>query len=241
MTEAPKKKTRRKRAENGGSKPHTVGLHPKEISPKTENQRRAFDGYYSGRHLMLHGMAGTGKTLLSLYLALKDIEAGIYKKMVIVRSAVPTRDMGFMPGNLKEKGAVYEGPFMGACAHIYDRADAYEILKQWGVVQFSTTSFIRGITLDDTIIILDEIQNMKFHELDSVITRTGKNSRIIAIGDFKQSDLVRQDEKNGILDFLRVAQEMKSFDLIEFGYDDILRSPLVKEYLIVRDRLGISN
>jgi phosphate starvation-inducible protein PhoH and related proteins len=241
--ENPNKKKRRARANSAANTGPTYqnGLHIKRVTPLTENQKRAFEGYRSGKHLMLHGMAGTGKTMVSLYLALNDVEAGLHDRVAIVRSAVPTRDQGFLPGSLKEKSRVYEAPFVSACSDIYGRQDAYDYLKHKGTIEFITTSYIRGITLSDTVIIMDECQNMKFHEIDSVITRIGKNSRIIAIGDFRQSDLTRSDERRGITDFLRVAKAMGSFDLIEFGYDDILRSDTVREYLIVRDKLGIQD
>lgn len=236
------KKTRRKSGQHSGAGPKSFqGLQIGQIKPKTENQERAFDSYYSGKHLLLHGVAGTGKTLVSMYLALRDIDAGLYEKVVIVRSAVPTRDMGFLPGGLREKSQPYEAPFMSACFDIYGRGDAYEILKQKGIVEFITTSFIRGITLHNCVIILDETQNMRWHEIDSVVTRVGQNSRIIAIGDFKQSDLTRSDDRRGITDFIRVTEAMPSFDLVEFGYDDILRSSTVKEFLMTRDKLGITD
>ena len=213
----------------------------KSISPKTKNQTIAFEEYFQEKNLLLHGVAGTGKTFISLYLALNDIlkGEGDKKRVVIVRSVVPTRDMGFLPGTQAEKTAVYEQPYMSICNELFGRDDAYGILKQKGVIDFISTSFIRGLTLNDSIVIVDECQNMNFHELDSVITRFGENSRVCFCGDFRQSDLIRQSEKEGINTFMRVIGHMPSFGSVEFQKEDIVRSPLVKEYILSKLDEGI--
>lgn len=213
----------------------------KKIEPLTENQKLSFEQYDKGKNLMLHGIAGTGKSFISLYLALNEIinGNGNYNKVIIVRSVVPTRDMGFLPGNNKEKTKVYEAPYYAICTELFGRGDAYEILKQKGMVDFISTSFIRGITLNNCIIIVDEIANMTLHELDSVITRVGRNCKIIFSGDFRQSDFTREHEKNGLIDFMKIINRMKSFAFIDFDENDIVRSSMVKDYIIQKDRLGI--
>ena len=226
---------------------HRVETHPKlnfnlkKIEPLTENQRLTFEKYHDGKNLLLHGIAGTGKSFLSIYLSLQSIlsESSKYKKLVIVRSVVPTRDMGFLPGNNKEKTKVYEAPYYAICSEIFERGDAYEYLKSKGIIDFISTSFIRGITLNDCIIVVDEIANMTLHELDSVITRVGKNCRVIFCGDFRQSDFTREHEKAGLTDFMRILNRMKSFDHIDFKEEDIVRSSMVKEYIIAKERLKI--
>ena len=214
----------------------------KHIEPLTENQRLTFEKYHDGKNLLLHGIAGTGKSFLSLYLSLQSIlsDASRYKKLVIVRSVVPTRDMGFLPGNNKEKSKVYEAPYQAIFNELFERADAYEYLKSKGLVDFISTSFIRGITLNDCIIVVDEIANMTLHELDSVITRVGKNCKVIFCGDFRQSDFTREHEKNGLIDFMRILDRMKSFSYIDFKEDDIVRSSMVKEYIIAKTKLNIA-
>lgn len=214
----------------------------KYIEPMTENQANAFDRYEEGRNLMLHGIAGTGKSFISCYLAMRQILDGDskYRKLVIVRSVVPTRDMGFLPGNSKEKTKVYEAPYQAIFTELFNRGDSYEYLKQKGFVEFISTSFIRGVTLNDCIVVVDEIANLTLHELDSVITRVGKNCRIVFCGDFRQSDFTRDQEKNGLIDFMKIIKRMKSFDFIDFIEDDIVRSSLVKEYIIAKDRLKIT-
>lgn len=213
----------------------------KKIEPLTENQKLSFEQYDKGKNLMLHGIAGTGKSFISLYLALNEIMKGNgnYQRVVIVRSVVPTRDMGFLPGNNKEKAKVYEAPYYAICTELFGRGDAYEILKGKGLVEFISTSFIRGITLNNCIIIVDEIANMTLHELDSVITRVGRNCKIIFSGDFRQSDFTREHEKNGLIDFMKIINKMKSFAFIDFNENDIVRSSMVKDYIIQKDRLGI--
>lgn len=195
------------------------------IEPLTHNQYLAFE---SQKHLVLYGSAGTGKTFVSMYLAFDDILKGNYSNIAIIRSAVPTRDIGFLPGTEKEKSRIYEVPYYNICNELFHRGDAYEILKNKGTVEFLTTSYVRGMTLQDCVIIVDETQNMTFHELDSIITRVGKNCRIIFCGDFFQSDL----KINGLKEFLEILQSMECFDLIEFGVNDIVRSDFVKDYLI---------
>jgi len=217
---------RKKQKTLGGS-----GLSLWEIEPLTQNQILAFE---SDKHLVLHGVAGTGKTFISCYLAFDDMIKGLYDRLIIIRSAVPTRDMGFLPGSEKEKSAVYEEPYKNIAIELFDRGDAYDILKTKGLVHFMTTSFIRGVTLKDSVILIDECQNMTFHELDSIITRVGRDCRIIFSGDFKQTDI----KNNGIRPFLKILKMMGSFDLIDFEVKDIVRSDFVKEYIIAREKAG---
>lgn len=211
------------------------------VNPITENQRKTFQAFADGKHLMLHGMAGTGKTFVSLYLALNELMSGTtpQNKIFIIRSVVPTRDMGFLPGNQKEKTKVYEAPYIAICTELYRRGDAYEVLKQKGAIEFMSTSFVRGTTLNDCYVIVDEINNMTFHELDSVITRIGKNCRVMFCGDFRQSDLTRDQERNGLKDFIRIVNRLSDFEHIDFCEEDIVRSKLVKEYIIAREKLGL--
>lgn len=213
----------------------------KRVVPLTENQRRTFEAFDSGQHLMLHGMAGTGKTFISLALAINSLiqEAGLQDRIIIIRSVVPTRDMGFLPGSHKEKMAVYEAPYYAISTELFGRSDAYDILKNKGAVDFISTSFVRGITLNNCIVIVDEINNMTFHELDSIITRIGNNCRIILCGDFRQSDLTKEQERNGLKDFMKVVDKLNDFTYIEFEQQDIVRSKLVKEYIIAREKLGL--
>lgn len=218
-----------------------INFNLRHFEPLTQNQRLTFDAFANEKNLMLHGIAGTGKSFLSMYLSLKQVLSGseTYKKIVIVRTVVPTRDMGFLPGNTKEKTKVYEAPYYAICTELFGRGDSYEYLKNKGIVEFISTSFIRGITLNDSIIIVDEMQNATLHELDSVITRVGRNCKIIFCGDFRQTDFTREHEKNGLTDFMRVIENMKSFTNIEFDRNDIVRSALVKEYIILKDKMRI--
>jgi len=213
------------------------------IKPITENQQRAFESWGYGNNLMLHGIAGTGKTFLGLYFAISEVvkHNSPYKKVFVVRSTVPTRDQGFMPGSLKQKEAVYEEPYYDIAAKLFDRGDAYQILKQKQMVQFASTSYLRGCTFEDCIIVVDEVQNMSAGELHTVMTRVGENSRIIFCGDVKQDDLTseRKKEISGLRDFMQVINRMKEFDFIEFQIADIVRSKLVKSYIIERDKLGL--
>jgi phosphate starvation-inducible PhoH-like protein len=207
-----------------------------EIEPLTQNQLIAFE---SEKNLVLHGVAGTGKTFIACYLGFDDISRGDFRQLVIIRSAVPTRDMGFLPGSDKEKSAVYEEPYKDIAVELFQRGDAYQILKQKSIVHFMTTSFIRGITLHNSVIFIDECQNMTFHELDSIITRVGKDCRIIFSGDFRQDDFHnKRGEESGLSNFLKILEATGRFDMIDFEIKDIVRSDLVKDYIIAKHNLG---
>lgn len=215
-----------------------AGLSLVDISPLTSNQEKAFT---SDRNLVLHGVAGTGKTFISLYLAFDGLARGEYRQVVLIRSAVSTRDIGFLPGTAKEKAEVYEEVYKDICTNLFQRGDAYETSKKKGLVHFMTTSFIRGVTLRDATIIVDECQNMSFHELDSIITRIGENCRVIFCGDFKQTDFnAKSREKSGLPDFLKILKAMDEFDTIDFTVDDIVRSGFVKKYITTKEDLGLA-
>lgn len=208
-----------------------------EVHPITETQKLVWK---SDKNLMLHGSAGTGKTFLSFYLGFYGLSEGTYNQISVIRSAVPTRDIGYLPGTEQEKSKVYEEPYYNICTELFQRGDAYSNLKEKNIVNFMTTSYIRGLTIDNTFIIVDECQNMTFHELDSIITRVGEGCRIVFCGDFLQSDLVnKRSEQSGIRQFMRILQAMEEFDCFEFGIDDIVRSEFVKNYLIKKHSLEI--
>lgn len=217
-----------------------------DIEPLTENQKKLFSSYEDGKHLVAYGVAGTGKTFISLYNAIKDVlnETTPYEQIYIVRSLVATREIGFLPGDHDDKSALYQIPYKNMVKYMFqmpsdiDFEMLYANLKSQETIKFWSTSFIRGTTLDNSIIIVDEFQNLNFHELDSIITRVGENSRIIFCGDATQSDLVKTNERNGITDFMNILRKMDSFDITEFGVDDICRSGLVKEYIIAKKEAG---
>jgi len=213
----------------------------RNIKPLTANQQKTFDSYERGQNLMLHGYAGTGKTYISLFLALRDVlrDDNSFEKIVLIRSVVPSRDMGFLPGNVKEKTKVYEEPYKEICDDLFGRGDGYEILKTKGLISFTTTSFLRGLTFNNTLVIVDECQNMIFQEIDTVMTRMGNDSRIIFCGDYRQSDLNKIYEKEGINRFMGITHRINSFQHIEFSKEDIVRSGLVKQYIIQKTELGL--
>ena len=218
-----------------------------KIEPITDNQKTLFDSYKEGKNVFAYGCAGTGKTFVALYLALKDIldQNTPYDQLYIVRSLVSTREIGFLPGDHEDKSFLYQIPYKNMVKYMFQMpSDAdfemlYGNLKQQDTVKFWSTSFIRGTTMDNCIILVDEMQNLNFHELDSIITRVGENSRICFCGDATQTDLQKTNEKNGIVDFLKIARTMPSFDIVEFGIEDIVRSGLVKEYIIAKMQLGM--
>ena len=217
------------------------------IKPITENQKVIFDTWKKGQNQFLFGAAGTGKTFVSLYLALQDVMdlKKPYDKVILVRSLIPTREIGFLPGDEEDKSALYQVPYQNMVQFMFKMPNEtafnslYPKLKAQSSLYFLSTSFLRGLTFDNSIIIVDECQNLNFHELDTIITRIGQDSKIIFCGDFAQSDLQRTNEKNGLHDFLRILEEMKEFNCTEFTIGDIVRSGFVRSYLINKTKMGI--
>tara|TARA_B100001113_G_scaffold72973_1_gene56565 strand:- start:83 stop:841 length:759 start_codon:yes stop_codon:yes gene_type:complete len=218
-----------------------------DIEPLNDNQKRLFDSYKKSKNIIAYGCAGTGKTFITLYNAMKDVlsDNNLYEKIYLVRSLVSTREIGFLPGDHEDKADIYQIPYKNMVKYMFQMpSDAdfemlYGNLKSQDTIKFWSTSFIRGTTLDNAIVIVDEFQNLNFHELDSIITRVGENTKIVFCGDASQSDLVKTNDRNGIVDFMNILRKMNSFDIIEFGIDDIVRSGLVKEYLIAKNELGM--
>ena len=217
-----------------------------DVEPITENQKILFKSYSEGKHIIAYGSAGTGKTFVTLYNAIKDVldETTPYEKIYIVRSLVATREIGFLPGDYEDKSDIYQVPYKHMVKYMFQMSsDAdfemlYGNLKSQDSINFWSTSFLRGTTLDNAIVIVDEFQNLNFHELDSIMTRVGQDSKIMFCGDASQSDLVKTNDRNGIVDFMNILRKMPSFDIIEFGIDDIVRSGLVKEYIIAKLESG---
>jgi phosphate starvation-inducible PhoH-like protein len=213
----------------------------KRIVPMTQSQQDVFDAFGEGYNMVLCGSAGTGKTYISLYLALSELikrdrtAKDHPTKIMIIRSTVSSRDVGFLPGTLKEKMAVYEDPYRGVFSELFGRGDAFEILKSKGIIEFCSTSFLRGTTINDTFIILDEFQNCSAQELETVITRVGKNSKIFFCGDWAQNDLIKSKwDVSGLPHFMKIIEKMPEFDIIEFGIEDIVRSGIVKSFIIAK-------
>jgi len=218
-----------------------------DIKPLTENQEVLFDSYKKGQNLFAYGAAGTGKTFITLYNCLYDVldETTPYEKIYIIRSLVPTREIGFLPGDHEDKSSLYQIPYKNMVKYMFEMPDdatfemLYGNLKTQETISFWSTSFIRGTTFDNAILLVDECQNLNFHELDSIITRVGENSKIMFCGDAVQTDLIKTHERNGILDFMKILEVMEEFTSIEFGIQDIVRSGLVKSYIANKIQLGL--
>ena len=219
----------------------------REIEPLTDNQRLLYNAYAEDKNLIAYGVAGTGKTFITLYNALQDVldPHTPYEKIYLVRSLVSTREIGFLPGDHEDKSFLYQIPYKNMVKYMFEmpsEADfemLYGNLKAQDTISFWSTSFIRGTTFDKAIIIVDEFQNLNFHELDSIITRVGENSKIMFCGDATQSDLIKTNERNGIIGFMEILRNMSSVNIVEFGVEDIVRSGLVKEYILTKLEMGM--
>ena len=218
---------------------------PFQINPNitgiTKQQDKTIELWNKGKNLILHGMPGTGKTFLALLLSLREIEKpdSIYEKVYIVRSTVPTRDMGFLKGDHKEKMEVYEDPYIKICKDLYGRGDAYQNLKNTDKIEFLSTSYLRGTTFDKCIVIVDETQNLNFHECDTIITRLGNNAKIVFSGDFNQTDLTKEKDKRGFVELLSCVKEDSGLGFVEFGVDESVRSDFVRQQLIIKRKRGL--
>lgn len=211
----------------------------KSIIPKTETQKKVFKSYGYGNNIVLHGTAGTGKTFLSMYLALEDVyNEKLYSTIKIIRSAVPTRDIGFLPGKSNEKTEVYETPYSEICGELFGRKNAYDVLKNNGSLEFVSTSFLRGMTFRNSIVIIDEIQNMSFQELDTIMTRIGENCKVLLCGDFKQSDHIKSSDKQDVKKFLEILKRVNGIDFIEFTVKDVVRSGFCREWILACEHYG---
>ena len=212
-----------------------------ELDPITDNQEKAFKLWDEGENLVLAGSAGTGKTFIAMYLALEACleRSTSYDKVIVMRSVVPVREVGFLPGKLEEKTQVFEAPYKSICEELLQDKVAYNKLVNSNLVQFETTSFVRGKTFDRAIIVVDEMQNLNFHELDSVMTRAGENTRLVFCGDYLQTDFSREGDMNGLAKFLNIIERMKDFSVVQFGWDDIVRSGLVRDYIMTKEMMGL--
>jgi phosphate starvation-inducible PhoH-like protein len=214
------------------------------FEPITGAQENVYDAWEEGQHIVMTGTAGTGKTFTALYLALEDVlDKGTpeLEKVVIIRSIVPTREIGFLPGTLEEKIDAYTGPYKSVCSQLFNDGEAWQKLTKEGVIEFMSTSFIRGETISNAVIVVDEMQNLTFHELDSVITRIGNDCRILFCGDYHQTDFHRNSDKNGILKFLNILEHMTKFEVVNFTWSDIVRSDFVRDYIMTKEMLGVTN
>jgi len=208
----------------------------KTFSPLTENQKKFFDAYKIGEYFIaLHGVAGTGKTFCALYKAIEEVldKSNPFNRIIVVRSAVQSRDIGHLPGDIDDKMDIYKQPYIQICETLFGRKDAWSRLEEQSKIEFISTSFIRGMSFDDAIIILDEMQNCNYSELQTVMTRVGYRSKIIFCGDYRQTDLIKNKaDTTGIKKFLEIANTMNCHTRIEFTVDDIVRSSLVKDWIM---------
>lgn len=206
----------------------------RKISPLNEAQRQMMEAFYSGSHIVAEGSAGTGKSYVGMFLALGELLDNTVSSVKIVRSAVPTRDVGFLPGSLEEKIAIYELPYKDIVNELLQSGTAYEVLSKKGVLDFMTTSYLRGLTFRDCVIVIDEFQNMSKAEVFTILTRVGENCRVILCGDTKQKDL--SPAQSGFDYLTALAKKLpKYIDVVHFTANDIVRSEFVKAVIVAEE------
>lgn len=223
-------------------KRQNTGLHRlPPLEPLTKNQEIVIDQFLKGNNMIVHGSAGTGKTFLALYLSLMELLGDkMYRNIKIIRSIVPSRDIGFLPGTIEEKSAVYESVYIDLVNRIFERGDAYHSLKNKGMIEFHTTSFLRGTTFEDSLIILDEVQNFSDNEIVACITRLGSNCRLMVCGDTAQFDFQKDKDKEGMFRLLKVADKMPSLKVVKMTPEDIVRDDIVRDFIIARENLNFT-
>lgn len=204
------------------------------VKPITINQSKVFKAWLNGQHLLINGCAGTGKSFLGCYLGLNEVDLKAQSQLMILRSQVPARNPGFLPGNEQEKAMVYETPYREIVDELYGKGGAYNRMKDTKVVEFETTSFLRGRTIDNSVLLIDEVQNMTFDEIDTALTRVGENTRVIICGDSRfQNDLKK--EPSGIGRLLSIVSRMPDFSVVTMTEEDIVRSGFVKDWIVARE------
>lgn len=215
----------------------------KDIVPLTDRQDDAFRSWYqrADSHLALLGSAGVGKTLLACYLGINEVlnPKTPQKQLIIVRAANATKEIGFLPGTKEEKEEIFQLPYFDVFRFLFNRAATYRDMCDAGVIKFTTTSHIRGLTFENAIVIFDEIQSASRHDIDSLATRLGDDSRLIMIGDGYQNDLhsKRGTEVSGFDYAVGMMHKIDDFDVIQFTHDDIVRSGFVKKWIIESERI----
>lgn len=235
---------KKQRASTGEKAPVKLRIDDlKTFEPITTSQENVYAAWDEGSHIVMAGTAGTGKTFIGMYLGLEYVLDRQWPadKLVIVRSIVPTREIGFLPGSIKEKIDAYTGPYKSICAQLFDDKEAFDRLMNQGAIDFISTSYLRGETFDDAVILVDEMQNLTFHELDSVITRVGMNCRLILCGDYHQTDFQKDTDKKGLRKFINIIEHMTKFDVVNFTWSDIVRSDFVRDYIMTKEMLGVTN
>lgn len=190
-------------------------------SPQTPEQKEAAQLFRTHDLLFLLGCAGSGKTHCAISLALQSIKQGHHKKLIFVRPLVEAGEkVGFLPGELNEKVQ----PYLGPLNHILSKV-AFNIPK--GIVEIQTLAFMRGLTFDDCVIVADESQNMSTSQLKLLLTRMGKNCKVLVCGDQDQSDI--HGRGDDLLDVAEKLEDVQGVVIIDFYEDGILRHPLVRE------------
>lgn len=224
---------------NKSKVPNSLYAHFEPLSLKTVNHKCFYESLCHGQDTVTYGVAGSGKTYITLHFALSQLQQQFIQKIIIVRSAVPTRDIGFLKGNEDEKMQSYEVPYIKTVNDLLGRGDAYELLKKRGEIEFLSSSYLRGLTFDNAFIIVDEVQNMTFHEIDTIYTRVGFNTQLAFVGDIRQADEGVGKAGTGFNSLLKLVGNIGQFDVHEFDFDDIVRSEKVKNWIVQKTLLGL--
>lgn len=196
------------------------------IKPRTENQKKLVGAFDNNDMIFAVGPAGTGKTYLSIALAVKALKEKTIKKIVLSRPAVEAGEkLGFLPGDMKDKIDPYLQPLYNALEDMLPQAKLQEMMEKH-VIQIAPLAFMRGRTLSDAIVILDEAQNTTCAQIRMFLTRMGWNTKMIITGDMTQIDLPRE-QKSGLKEALNILSRIEGIEIVELNRKDIVRHKLV--------------
>ncbi len=205
------------------------------IRARTVNQRRLVELYEKNDLLFAIGPAGSGKTYTAIALAVKALKEREVRRVILTRPAVEAGEkLGFLPGDMKEKLDPYLQPLYDALNDMIPAAKLQKYLED-GTVQIAPLAYMRGRTLDNAFVILDEAQNTTRSQIKMFLTRMGRNAKFIVTGDVTQIDLPRKSD-SGLTGAMNILREVEGIGIVEFDKRDIVRHPLVKHIVEAFDR-----
>ncbi|MBW7937072.1 MAG: PhoH family protein, partial [Flavobacteriales bacterium] len=200
------------------------------IKSRTDNQSKLIEAIRQNDLVFAIGPAGTGKTYIAVAMAVKALKAKEVRRIILTRPAVEAgENLGFLPGDLNEKLSPYLQPLFDALRDMIP-AEKLKMYNESGVIQVAPLAYMRGRTLDNAFVILDEAQNATHNQMKMFLTRMGKSAKFIVTGDITQIDLPR-NQRSGLPESMRLLEKIKGIQFVHFGEKDVVRHDLVRKIL----------